>query len=57
MEDRSFLYELKAYLIYIKVVEKSSYLPIPKNNGTQSHRGIVSIIFQEWTDNRTFSYT
>ena len=35
---------------------KSKYLSIPENNGHETPKGPSAIIFQEWTDTRTFSY-
>ena len=34
---------------------KSEYPSIPENNGDEAPKGPSTIIFQEWTDTRTFS--
>ena len=39
-----------------EVRESPRICQLLKNNGTRSLRGLVFIIFQEWTDSRTFSY-
>ena len=36
--------------------ESPSICPFLKNNGHEAPKGPSAIIFQEWTDTRTFSY-
>ena len=36
--------------------ESPSIYPFLKNNGHEAPKGPSAIIFQEWTDMRTFSY-
>ena len=43
--------------IYLfRIGESPSICPFLKNNGHEAPKGPSAIIFQEWTDTRTFSY-
>ena len=39
-----------------RIGESPSICPFLKNNGHEAPKGPSAIIFQEWTDTRTFSY-
>ena len=40
----------------LSIGERPSICPFLKNNGHEAPKGPSAIIFQEWTDTRTFSY-
>ena len=40
----------------LRIGESPSIYPFLKNNGHEAPKGPIAIIFQEWTDTRTFSY-
>ena len=48
--------QIQQNLYQLCIGESPSICPFLKNNGHEAPKGPSAIIFQEWTDTRTFSY-
>ena len=56
LNKHTMLFSVKSLVLELSIGESPSICPFLKNNGHEAPKGPSAIIFQEWTDTRTFSY-